>query len=187
MSQKLKGNDETTAQLTRRSHVPRCTPYAPSPCVIGLHRARRRCTAAIAATSRSSSTAAGSRTPRSPTRVIQAYHTLLPMGRYPVAVIFVEIDPAEVDVNVHPTKAEVRFRESSAVFSAVQRAVRRTLIDQAPVPQRVRRQRPRTPRPVAGWTSPTRPARAVRRPSWSERRDALLAQRGSTGCFHRLG
>ena len=57
--------------------------------------------------------------------VIQAYHTLLPMGRYPVALIFIEIDPAEVDVNVHPTKAEVRFRDSQPVFGAVQRAVRR--------------------------------------------------------------
>ena len=48
--------------------------------------------------------------------VIQAYHTMLPVGRYPVAVIFIEIPPDEVDVNVHPTKAEVRFRESGAVF-----------------------------------------------------------------------
>ena len=48
--------------------------------------------------------------------VIQAYHTMLPVGRYPVAVIFIEIPPEEVDVNVHPTKAEVRFRESGTVF-----------------------------------------------------------------------
>ena len=48
--------------------------------------------------------------------VIQAYHTMLPVGRYPVAVIFIEIPPEEVDVNVHPTKAEVRFRDSGAVF-----------------------------------------------------------------------
>ena len=67
--------------------------------------------------------------------VIQAYHTMLPVGRYPVAVIFVEIPPEEVDVNVHPTKAEVRFRESGAVFSAVQKAVRRTLTELAPIPQ----------------------------------------------------
>ena len=48
--------------------------------------------------------------------VIQAYHTMLPVGRYPVAVVFIELPPEEVDVNVHPTKAEVRFRESGAVF-----------------------------------------------------------------------
>ena len=67
--------------------------------------------------------------------VIQAYHTMLPVGRYPVAVVFIELPPEEVDVNVHPTKAEVRFRESGAVFSAVQKAVRRTLTELAPIPQ----------------------------------------------------
>jgi DNA mismatch repair protein MutL len=66
--------------------------------------------------------------------VIQAYHTLLPSGRYPVAVVLVEVAPEEVDVNVHPAKAEVRFRHREAVFGAVQRAVRRALVDQAPAP-----------------------------------------------------
>ncbi len=48
--------------------------------------------------------------------VIQAYHTLLMVGRYPLAVIFLEIPPFDVDVNVHPTKAEVRFREPDRIF-----------------------------------------------------------------------
>jgi DNA mismatch repair protein MutL len=60
--------------------------------------------------------------------VIQAYHTLLMTGRYPVAIILIQVPPDEVDVNVHPAKAEVRFREADAVFSAVQRAVRKTLL-----------------------------------------------------------
>ncbi|MCZ2094903.1 MAG: DNA mismatch repair endonuclease MutL [Anaerolineae bacterium] len=66
--------------------------------------------------------------------VVQAYHTLIPTGRYPLAALMVRLDPEQVDVNVHPTKAEVRFRAPDAVFSAVQRAVRRAVIDQAPVP-----------------------------------------------------
>lgn len=66
--------------------------------------------------------------------VVQAYHTLLMTGRYPVAVLMIEMPPADVDVNVHPTKAEVRFRDPDAVFSAVQRAVRRAVIDQAQTP-----------------------------------------------------
>jgi DNA mismatch repair protein MutL len=66
--------------------------------------------------------------------VVQAYHTLLPSGRYPVAALMITMPPEEVDVNVHPTKAEVRFRVPDAVFSAVQRAVRRAVVDQAPVP-----------------------------------------------------
>jgi DNA mismatch repair protein MutL len=65
--------------------------------------------------------------------ITQAYHTLLPTGRYPVAVIMVTLPPEEVDVNVHPTKAEVRFRRADAVFTAVQRTVRHTIIDQSPV------------------------------------------------------
>ncbi|MCS7056412.1 MAG: DNA mismatch repair endonuclease MutL [Thermoflexales bacterium] len=67
--------------------------------------------------------------------VVQAYHTLLMTGRYPIAVIMVRVPPAEVDVNVHPAKAEVRFRDADAVFAAVQRAVRRALLDNMTPPE----------------------------------------------------
>jgi len=60
--------------------------------------------------------------------VAQAYHTLMPADRYPVAVLLITLPPEEVDVNVHPTKAEVRFQAPDAVFSAVQSSVRRALI-----------------------------------------------------------
>ena len=66
--------------------------------------------------------------------VIQAYHTLLPVGRYPLAVAFVTTDPENVDVNVHPAKTEVRFRQANAVFGALQRTVRQTLISDSPIP-----------------------------------------------------
>jgi len=64
--------------------------------------------------------------------ISQAYHTLLPTGRHPVAFVQVTMPPDEVDVNVHPAKTEVRFREGDAVFRAVQRAVRATVIESAP-------------------------------------------------------
>ncbi|MBC7249234.1 MAG: DNA mismatch repair endonuclease MutL [Anaerolineae bacterium] len=67
--------------------------------------------------------------------VEQAYHTLLPVGRHPLAVLRLKLDPAEVDVNVHPTKSEVKFMHSDRVFAAVQKAVRRTLLEQAPIPE----------------------------------------------------
>ena len=74
--------------------------------------------------------------------IIQAYHTLLPTGRYPMAVLFVNLPYEQVDVNVHPTKTEVRFRQGVSAFSAVQRAVRKTLIAGSPV------------RAVEGWSRP---------------------------------
>ena len=68
--------------------------------------------------------------------IIQAYHTLLPTKRYPIAFVRVEIPPEELDVNVHPAKTEVRFRDADKVFRAVQRAVRATVIEQAPAATR---------------------------------------------------
>lgn len=66
--------------------------------------------------------------------VIQAYHTLLPTGRYPLGIIFIDMPVEDVDVNVHPAKTEVRFQRPNSVFGAVQRAVRETLIAESPVP-----------------------------------------------------
>ena len=67
--------------------------------------------------------------------VSEAYRTLLPTGRHPIVVLRLELDPSQVDINVHPTKSEVRFLDRNAVFAAVQKAVRRTLVDQAPIPR----------------------------------------------------
>lgn len=64
--------------------------------------------------------------------IIQAYRTLLPVQRFPVAFVMLDITPEDVDVNVHPTKSEVRFRDNDTVFRAVQRAVRETVINEAP-------------------------------------------------------
>ena len=55
--------------------------------------------------------------------VLQAYRTLMERGRYPVVILFINLPPAEVDVNVHPTKHEVRFRNQGAVHDCIQRGV----------------------------------------------------------------
>ena len=55
--------------------------------------------------------------------LIESYHESLPKGRYPLAFVFFEIDPAAVDVNVHPSKREVRFRSETAVRGFVIRSV----------------------------------------------------------------
>jgi len=59
--------------------------------------------------------------------LMAAYATLIPSGRYPGAVIFVAMPTEDVDVNVHPSKLEVRFRDGHAVHSAITRAVRAAL------------------------------------------------------------
>jgi len=56
--------------------------------------------------------------------VEEAYQGMLMTGRHPVAIVNIAIPPGEVDVNIHPSKAEVKFRNERAVFTAVQRAVR---------------------------------------------------------------
>jgi DNA mismatch repair protein MutL len=67
--------------------------------------------------------------------LLQAYHTLLMVGRYPLAVLFLEEPPSEVDVNVHPAKTEVRFRNPDKAFSFVLRSARRAILAFTPVPQ----------------------------------------------------
>lgn len=68
------------------------------------------------------------------TALLQAYHTLLMVGRYPLTALFLEIPSEEVDVNVHPAKAEVRFRNQDRIFSFVQRSARKALLAYSPVP-----------------------------------------------------
>jgi DNA mismatch repair protein MutL len=57
----------------------------------------------------------------------EGYHTALMKGQFPVTFLFLDLDPAAVDVNVHPAKREVRFRDPSSVREAVVDAVRQTL------------------------------------------------------------
>ncbi len=60
--------------------------------------------------------------------VREAYRGLLPEGRFPVVFLFLQTDPADVDVNVHPTKIEVRFRDSNLVHSQVLSSLRETFL-----------------------------------------------------------
>ena len=59
--------------------------------------------------------------------VLEGYRNLLMKGRYPVAVLFLDLDPELVDVNVHPTKHEVRFRDQRQVHDFIVAALRETL------------------------------------------------------------
>ena len=76
----------------------------------------------------------------------EAYHGLLPEKRYPLAALNLVLPYEDVDVNSHPGKREVRFRQDGKVYSALQRGVRAALVAHSPV------------RPVQGPTSWPRPA-----------------------------
>jgi DNA mismatch repair protein MutL len=68
------------------------------------------------------------------TAITKGYQGLLMVGRYPVTNLFITISPEEIDVNVHPAKAEIRLRNSSRVFTAIQRIIRKTIAAYAPYP-----------------------------------------------------
>ena len=63
-----------------------------------------------------------------------AYHNLMPAASYPFALLFLECDPEEVDVNVHPSKTEVRFRHGSFVHDFVRDTLRERLMESRPAP-----------------------------------------------------
>jgi DNA mismatch repair protein MutL len=65
--------------------------------------------------------------------ITAAYYNLMPGGCYPFALLFLNCDPAEVDVNVHPAKTEVRFRQGPAVHDFVRDALREVLMESRPV------------------------------------------------------
>jgi len=65
--------------------------------------------------------------------ITEAYRNILPSGMFPVALVFLEIPAAEVDVNVHPSKTEVRFRRSQFVHDLARDSVRQSLVAARPV------------------------------------------------------
>ncbi len=106
--------------------------------------------------------------------LVQAYHTMLMVGRYPLAALFLEMPPEMVDVNVHPAKAEVRFRDRDQVFSGVQRAVRRALLAYTPVAS-VDMDYPGRHTQIS-FSGTTSPAEAGIEPWQAEQRDSRIDQ-----------
>jgi DNA mismatch repair protein MutL len=75
--------------------------------------------------------------------ILTAYDSLIPKGRFPVVVLFIDMAPELVDVNVHPTKREVRFRQPGEVIETVRRAIREAI------------QRPAAPPGISPRTTPS--------------------------------
>ncbi len=95
--------------------------------------------------------------------LFEGYHTSLMKGRYPVCCLFLEINPAEVDVNIHPAKREVKFHRESEVRRVVANAIRQTLIEFHSQPTAGGAQTVGSGQPVAG------PAPAIEKPVPSAR------------------
>ena len=85
--------------------------------------------------------------------IIEAYRNILPPTVYPVVLLFIEMPTAEVDVNVHPSKTEVRFRQQTVIHDFVRESVRAALMKARPVPQFLTEIRAQ-PSASAGLTSP---------------------------------
>ncbi len=67
--------------------------------------------------------------------ITEAYRNILPPTVYPVVLLFIEMPTAEVDVNVHPSKTEVRFRQQTVIHDFVRESIRAALMKARPVPQ----------------------------------------------------
>src|SRR5256884_1351939 len=83
----------------------------------------------------------------------EAYRNILPPTVYPVVLLFLDLPPGEVDVNVHPSKTEVRFRQQSVMHDFVRDSVRAALMKARPVPQfatEIRAHPTATPSLIAG-------------------------------------
>lgn len=76
--------------------------------------------------------------------LMEAYHTLLPLNRYPIAAIELQMDPVLVDVNVHPAKLDVRFSKEKELLNFVQEQVRSALQQEVLIPEVKRSPAPKT-------------------------------------------
>ncbi|WP_438350975.1 DNA mismatch repair endonuclease MutL [Paenibacillus sp. FA6] len=70
--------------------------------------------------------------------IMRAYHTLLPINRYPLAILSLTMHPSIVDVNVHPAKLEVRFSKENELYPFVEQAIYAVLRQQVLIPQPVK-------------------------------------------------
>ena len=106
--------------------------------------------------------------------MMEGYHTALMKGRYPVACLFLEIDPATVDVNIHPAKREIKFHNERMARQLVTRAVRQALLRFHTAPSTGSLPQPSPAPPEPG--SPPSPPRELELPSQLPRLERPLVQ-----------
>ncbi|SFL74933.1 DNA mismatch repair endonuclease MutL [Salibacterium qingdaonense] len=97
--------------------------------------------------------------------VEKAYHTLLPIGRHPMIVLHIEMDPVLIDVNVHPAKLEVKISKEQELLSLIEQALKETLQKQTFIPEveTSRAKNPKSEQMPLEWDTPSRGAEHSRR------------------------
>lgn len=75
--------------------------------------------------------------------ILTGYHTLLPIGRYPIAVIHITMDPILIDVNVHPAKLEARISKEKELCQLIEQAVRSTFHREQLIPSGYKKEQPK--------------------------------------------
>jgi len=67
--------------------------------------------------------------------ISEGYHTLLPIGRFPIVALFIKMDPQLVDVNVHPTKQEVRFSKEEQLYTLISESIKKVFRGRSLIPE----------------------------------------------------
>ncbi|SIS64810.1 DNA mismatch repair endonuclease MutL [Salimicrobium salexigens] len=75
------------------------------------------------------------RNPKLVQAILKGYDTLLPLGKYPVALINIDMDPSLLDVNVHPAKLEVRFSKEQELFELIQNTIKQAFREETLIPE----------------------------------------------------
>src|SRR5437016_4244232 len=119
--------------------------------------------------------------------LLEGYHTALMKGRYPVCCLFLELDPADVDVNIHPSKREVKFRREKAVRRHAAEAVRRTLLNFHTAPGKaqieVESSKLKVERAVAPGIPPIQPGNSIE-PAVGHRQPTIETPRSAVRVSH---
>lgn len=101
------------------------------------------------------------------TRAVEdAYKNQIMIGKFPMAALNIELDPQNIDINVHPTKLEVKFSEEQSIYRAVYHAVKNAIyalpqvpeIERVPEPEAEEKPQPVIPREATGWESAKMPS-----------------------------
>lgn len=86
--------------------------------------------------------------------ILEAFHTFLPIGRFPIVVISIEGDPFLTDVNVHPSKQQIRMSKESELLTLIQETVQQAVRGNVQIPDAVKKEKKQPSEQTTLWTAP---------------------------------